>query len=151
MRRQIWVAAPLSVVALLVTSGVAWAAFSWLVKGQATVTTAPNHKPVITVAGSVRDLVPGAIVPLHLEAQNRNPYPIQITDLRGHSLKTPSGCQDHAVALVKKSPAELAALVVPARGRLDLRAKVTMKEWAGRRCAGQDLTLEFEVRARQAR
>jgi len=137
-------------VLLVAGTGTAWAIYSWVVERATTVATAPNLDPIVTVASDVTGLYPGAVVPFKLEVKNPNTYPIRITSLEGFNPKTSDGCSDYAIAFVKKSAAELRALVIPAGQNKDLRVMLEMKDWAPKVCADQKLPLKVVVRAEQA-
>ncbi len=131
-------------------TGVAWAVYSWVVERKTDVRTAPNRDPVVTVAEGVGGLYPGAVVPFKVEVRNPNPYPIRITGLEGFNPKMPNGCKDYAIAFVKMSSEELAAMVIPGGEKRDLGVKLEMKDWAPKECADQKLPLNVVVRAEQA-
>ncbi len=136
---------------LLATSaGAAWAAYSWVVRDQTTVTTASNRQPEVKILQGVDNLTPGSVVPMRVQVRNPNSYPVRVLDVEGHTPKSASGCQSHAVAIVKKTPQELRRLIVPAEKTMDLAVKVEMKDWAGPRCAGLRLSMEVVVKAEQA-
>jgi len=128
--------------------GIAWAVYAWDVARKTEVQTAPNLEPIVTVAEGIAGLYPGAIVKFKVEVKNPNPYPIRITSVEGSNPDT-FGCTDFALALVQKTPKELAALVVAAGQTRDLGMTLEMKDWAPKECADKRIPFNVRVKAQQ--
>lgn len=145
--KRIYLTATLALGAIVLTAGIAWAVWAWVVKDKTEVGTAPNLSPVVTAQDNITGLYPGGSQPYKVTIQNRNPYAIQVTYLEGYNPKTASTCQDHVVTIDKDDHKSWKGLAVPPRATVTIKTKVIMKTWAKESCSGRALPFEVTVHA----